>query len=137
VRSTCVGALAFAGVWVALGLPASAGAGASSPAAESAKRLPSRMLVTASEWSYVLSRTKLRPGPAIIELYNRGEDPHNLRIRRADGKGRIGRIGKAGADEGARLEFRLKRGRRYRLWCSLPTHRKRGMKATLKVRRKR
>jgi hypothetical protein len=101
-----------------------------------AERTPSRLLVTASEWRYVLSRAKLRGGPAIIQLYNGGEDPHNLRIRRASG-GAVRRIATLEPGEAGSVELRLGRGKRYRLWCSLPEHRDRGMKATLKVARAR
>jgi hypothetical protein len=101
-----------------------------------ADRTPARLLVTASEWRYVLSQAKLPRGPAIIQLYNGGEDPHNLRIRRASG-GAVRRIGKLNPGEAGSVELRLSRGKRYRLWCSLPQHRDRGMKATLKVARAR
>jgi uncharacterized cupredoxin-like copper-binding protein len=33
-------------------------------------------------------------------------------------------------------ELFLGRGKRYRLWCSLPFHRERGMRATLKISRR-
>lgn len=102
----------------------------------SAGKTPSRVLVTASEWNFVLSQPKLPPGPTILQIYNRGEDPHNLRIRRANG-GPVRRIGQQEPGATGQLEFRLQRGKRYRLWCSLPNHRGLGMKATLKVSRKR
>ena len=101
-----------------------------------AERTPSRLLVTASEWRYVLSQGKLPGGPAIVQLYNGGEDPHNLRIRRASG-GAVRRIGQLDPGEAGSVELRLGRGKRYRLWCSLPEHRDRGMRATLKVQRRR
>jgi hypothetical protein len=101
-----------------------------------AERTPSRLLVTASEWRFVLSKGKIRGGPAIVQLYNSGEDPHNLRIRRASG-GAVRRIGQLDPGEAGSVQLRLGRGKRYRLWCSLPQHRDRGMKATLKVARKR
>ena len=99
-------------------------------------RTPARLLVTASEWRYVLSQPKLPRGPAIIQLFNGGEDPHNLRIRRASG-GAVRRIAMLEPGEAGSVELRLGRGKRYRLWCSLPEHRDRGMKATLKVARAR
>jgi hypothetical protein len=97
-------------------------------------RTPARLLVTASEWRYVLSQPKLPRGPAIIQLFNGGEDPHDLRIRRASG-GAVRRVAKVGPSGTGAVELRLSRGRRYRLWCSPPQHRERGMKATLKVAR--
>jgi Copper binding proteins, plastocyanin/azurin family len=101
-----------------------------------AGKTPSRVLVTASEWNFILSQPKLPAGPTILQIYNRGEDPHNLRIRRANG-GPVRRIAQQEPGATGQLEFRLKRGKRYRLWCSLPNHRGLGMKATLKVSRKR
>ena len=46
---------------------------------------PERLLVTAREYGLSLSKTKLRAGDAIVELYDYGEDPHDLRIQRAGG----------------------------------------------------
>ena len=97
---------------------------------------PSRLLVNASEWSYVLSRAELPPGPSIVELYNRGEDPHDLTIRKNGGT-RTWTVGETLPGAGGAIELRLRRGSRYRLWCTLPAHRERGMEARLKVTRKR
>lgn len=97
---------------------------------------PSRLLVNASEWSYVLSRAELPPGPSIVELYNRGEDPHDLTIQKNGGT-RTWTVGETLPGEGGAIELRLRRGSRYRLWCTLPAHRERGMEARLKVTRKR
>lgn len=115
---------------------AAVGASLCAATVAAAEKTPSRLLVTASEWRYVLSKGKIRGGPAIVQLYNGGEDPHNLRIRRASG-GAVRRIGQLEPGEAGSVELRLGRGKRYRLWCSLPQHRDRGMKATLKVARKR
>jgi hypothetical protein len=43
---------------------------------------PSRLMVSASEWDLMLSRGRLGPGPAIVQLPNRGEDDHDLRLKR-------------------------------------------------------
>lgn len=113
-------------------VPLAALFGGSAPAAEDP---PSRLLVTASEWSLVLSRGEIDPGRAIIQMYNRGEDPHNLRLRKRSG-GAVRRIAELEPAATGQLEMRLKKGARYRLWCSLEGHRELGMKATLKVRRR-
>ena len=97
---------------------------------------PSRLLVNASEWTYVLSRAELPPGPSIVELYNRGEDAHDLTMKRNGGT-RTWTVGETLPGEGGAIELRLRRGSRYRLWCTLPAHRERGMEAKLKVTRKR
>ncbi len=73
-------------------LLALAGPIASAAAAPAAEPPPSRLLVTAREYSLTLSRAKLRAGPAIVQLYNFGEDPHDLNLRRI-GADRVREIG--------------------------------------------
>ena len=104
---------------------------AASPASSAAPN-PERLLVTADEWSLVLSKRKLDPGKAIVELYNRGEDAHDVRIKRG-GRSRYVPIPETGSEESNRVETRFKRGKRYVLWCSLAGHRELGMEAELRV----
>jgi hypothetical protein len=92
---------------------------------------PARLQVTALEWEYRLSRGKIVAGPALVELVNLGEDEHDLRLRRAGGT-RTYRLGKVLPGERALLSARLRPGR-FRLWCSLPNHAQRGMRAELQV----
>jgi hypothetical protein len=92
---------------------------------------PARLQVTALEWEYRLSRARVVAGPALVELVNLGEDEHDLRLRRAGGT-RTYRLGKVLPGERGLLSARLAPGR-YRLWCSLPRHAERGMKAQLRV----
>lgn len=94
---------------------------------------PSRLLVRTSEWNIVLSRAEIGPGPAIVQMYNQGEDPHNLRIRKQKG-GPVRRIAELEPGETGTVELGLREGTRYRLWCSLPGHEQLGMRARLKVR---
>jgi hypothetical protein len=94
---------------------------------------PARLQVAADEFSYSLSRQSIKAGPAIVQLVNYGEDEHDLRLRRAGGT-RTYRIGKVRPGELGELEARLLPGR-FTLWCSLADHRRRGMSATLVVRR--
>ena len=74
---------AFAGAAVCatvLGLPgAVAGAGRERP--------PARLMVSADEHFLMLSRQSIVAGPALIQFHNRGEDPHDLRLRRISGPG--------------------------------------------------
>lgn len=106
-------------------------------AAAPAAQAPSRLLVSAREWSLTLSRPSVKAGPAIVQLANRGEDAHDLRLRRLDRRGRMtGRsltIAEVRPGELGELEGRLARGR-WRLYCTLPGHAKLGMKATLRAR---
>ncbi len=97
---------------------------------------PSRVLVNADEWSLVLSRPKVDKGPALIDVYNNGEDPHDLHLQRIGGP-RVFELPELEPAGGDRLAVSLRRASRYRLWCSLEGHRALGMEATLKVSRKR
>lgn len=92
-----------------------------------------RVQVSAKEFWYALSRKTVAGGPAIVELVNFGEDPHDLRLRRVGGthtyKSPVVQPG-AYFD----LELKLQPGR-YKLWCSIADHEALGMKALLTVRK--
>ena len=93
---------------------------------------PSRTQVVAREFSFQLSRTQLRPGRAVIELANFGQDAHDLRLQRVGARHIAGtRVVEAG--DRAELTVKLQPGR-YSFWCSLADHRARGMSATIVVR---
>lgn len=89
--------------------------------------------VVEKEWSLVMSRTSVRSGRVTIEAVNFGTDAHDLvvqskvkdskpmRFKQMDPRGRTERT------------LRLPAGR-YALWCSLPGHKAKGMRATLTVR---
>jgi hypothetical protein len=94
---------------------------------------PARVQVAADEFTYSLSRQSIKAGPAIVQLVNYGEDEHDLRLRRTGGT-RIYRIGKVRPGRLGELETRFLPGR-FTLWCSLADHRRRGMVATLVIRR--
>jgi plastocyanin len=92
---------------------------------------PARVQVSAKEFSYSLSRHKVVAGPAIVELVNFGEDPHDLRLERIGG-GRVWKTPLVYPGAYYDLEAKLVPGR-YRLWCSVGNHRKLGMQAVLTV----
>lgn len=92
---------------------------------------PSRVQVVALEFQYRLSRLRLHPGPARIELVNLGEDEHDLALRRIGGT-RTYTLGKVLPGGRSVLRTRLRAGR-YHLWCSLADHAARGMRADLRV----
>jgi hypothetical protein len=96
---------------------------------------PARLLVTAREWSLALSKQKIDPGPAIVQLYDFGEDPHDLAIQRVGGA-KVFRIPEILPGETGTLNLRMRRASRYRLWCSLPEHAERGMTTSLRTARK-
>ena len=101
-------------------------------AADTAAAAPARLLVEAREFNLTLSRAKIKHGPAIVQMVNRGEDPHDLAFRRIGG-GRRKAIAKTLPGDLGEWEGRLRKGR-YRLFCTLEGHRALGMRATLRVR---
>jgi hypothetical protein len=126
----CLGSLV--GIGIAVGP-----AGATGAAETAAARAPAHILVYAQEWSLWSSRGSLPSGRVSVQMWNRGQDAHDLRIRRVGAGGRM--IGSAQAlsvtSSGAlgTARWRLRPGR-YELYCSLSDHRARGMHTTLRVR---
>jgi hypothetical protein len=119
------------------GLVAIVAAGAATSLSQAASRPPARMLVYAQEWSLWPSRGSVAAGRVIVQLWNRGEDAHDLRIRRLDARGRM-----TGRAQGVRItqsgklseaNWRLKPGR-YELYCSMPGHLRLGMHTRFRVR---
>jgi plastocyanin len=102
-----------------------------SPAAASSQ--PARLQVTATEFSFVLSRPAVPAGTAIVGLVNMGEDDHDLVLRRAAPGARAWGVRTTLPGEFRERSLRLVPGR-YQLWCTIADHRARGMRATLRVR---
>jgi hypothetical protein len=92
---------------------------------------PPRVQVSAKEFYFVLSRTRLRSGPAIVELVNLGEDVHDLRLQRIGGK-RVYATPVVQPGDYFDLGVTLVPGR-YRVWCGIANHRELGMRAVLTV----
>lgn len=102
-------------------------------AAWAATSPPSRVQVSAQEYSFGLSRQTVRAGSAVVELVNLGEDPHDLRLQRVGAKHVAG---SPLVEPGDRVDLALKLAPgRYRLWCSVANHAALGMRATLVVAR--
>jgi uncharacterized cupredoxin-like copper-binding protein len=78
----------------------------------------------------VLSRSTLPAGAALIELTNRGEDPHNLRLERADGA--AVEVPETASGQVTKAAATLAPGE-YRVYCALPGHDALGMHAKLMV----
>lgn len=93
---------------------------------------PARVQVSAKEFSYTLSRLRVHPGRATVELVNFGMDPHDLRIERV-GARHIAGLPVVAPGGHADLTLTLRRGR-YLFWCSIANHRRLGMHAVLTVR---
>lgn len=111
---------------IAVGIAAAAGGIASASS-------PGRLFVNAKEFSLVLSRQKLAAGSARIQLYNAGEDAHDLRLKRVGGTRTLS-IRETTPGNVTELRTVLRSGT-WKLWCSLPGHAQAGMRATLHVAR--
>ena|SRR5437899_171678 len=87
--------------------------------------------VTQVEYRLGLSRGSVRAGLLALEVIDRGQDPHDLRLR-ALGSGRRGAIPQLRPGQRWDGVINLRPGL-YALWCSLPEHARLGMRATLRV----
>lgn len=101
------------------------------PASPALAPAPARVQVSAKEFYFALSRRTVVAGPAIVELVNFGEDPHDLRLERMGG-GRLWKTPLVYPGAYYDLDATLVPGR-YRLWCSVGNHRQLGMRAVLTV----
>jgi hypothetical protein len=89
--------------------------------------------VVAEEFRYSLSRTTVRAGRVIVELVNRGQDTHDLDLRRVGGT-RTYHFPDVQPGQVVDRELKLVPGS-YLLWCAVADHHERGMHAVLRVRR--
>ncbi|HWX73686.1 MAG TPA: hypothetical protein VNZ05_00170 [Solirubrobacteraceae bacterium] len=87
--------------------------------------------VVAVEYHFSLSRTTVPAGKVILQFVNHGQDEHNLNVAAGDGS-LAGWFANAPASAMASEQFELRPGS-YTLFCSLPEHEQKGMKATLLV----
>jgi plastocyanin len=88
--------------------------------------------VTAAEYSFTLSRSSVPAGKVVFEFVNGGQDEHNLNIEPGEEGSLLGSFPTAPAKAVSDLQLEVKPGT-YTLFCSLPHHESRGMKATLLV----
>jgi plastocyanin len=115
----------------------SAGSGTPSPTEPPvAPAGPAHVQVTAEDTSgyhFILSRTSVPAGPVVIEFVNHGQDEHNLHaVEPAEGTEAGGLKENVKPDARTDLTLNLHAGS-YTLFCSLPGHEAKGMKATLAV----
>jgi len=87
--------------------------------------------VTAVEYSFTLSRTTVPAGKVILEFDNKGQDEHNLNALGPEGE-LASTFANEQPDGVTDQTVVLKKGT-FTLFCSLPEHEKKGMKATLIV----
>jgi hypothetical protein len=95
---------------------------------------PARLLVEATEFRFTLSRTTVKAGPAIIQLAIRGEDPHDLKLRKlGKARARIASVPETLPGGVAEWRGKLTKGR-WELYCSIQGHKAAGMRTVLNVR---
>jgi plastocyanin len=87
--------------------------------------------VTAVEYHFTLSRTTVPAGNVIFDFVNHGQDEHNLNVAPPEGP-LEGSVADTPSEGMGQVEIQLRPGT-YTLFCSLPEHEKKGMKATLTV----
>jgi plastocyanin len=111
--------------------PSSVGGGTGTPPAPAPRPL-GHLQVIAREFSFTASRLTLAAGTVAIELNNRGQDPHDLRVERADdaATGFDFALTKPSTLTSRKLE--LTPGT-WKLYCTLPGHDQAGMHATVTV----
>jgi plastocyanin len=95
---------------------------------------PAHVQVTAEDteaFRFVLSRPSVPAGEVVIEFVNHGQDEHNLNVKPGEGEVE-GSLPNTAPNAHPSLSLKLHAGS-YTLFCSLPHHEEKGMKATLKV----
>jgi plastocyanin len=105
-----------------------------SPSEETTQPPPSAVpvvQVTAVEYHYTLSRTTVPAGKVILEFVNRGQDEHNLNVQPSSGASAAA-FPTVTPGTVTKMEVELRPGT-YTLFCSLPGHEAKGMKASLTV----
>jgi plastocyanin len=90
-----------------------------------------RVQVTATEYAFSLSRTSVPAGKVVVEFVNKGQDEHNLNVLPHEGElaGSFANTQSGGIRDSTMV---LHPGS-YTLFCSLPEHAQKGMRATLMV----
>ena len=109
---------------------------AARPPGGGAAHAPSRLLVYAQEWSLWPSRPSVKAGTVIVQLWNRGQDSHDLRVRRLSRGAMVGRAQADAVTQSGKLSqatWRLPPGS-YELYCSMPGHLKKGMHTRITVK---
>lgn len=87
--------------------------------------------VTAVEFGFSLSRTTVPAGKVIVQFVNHGQDEHNLNFLSGESE-LAGSFANTPSHGIVQEQLELRPGT-YTLFCSLPEHEQKGMKATLVV----
>jgi uncharacterized cupredoxin-like copper-binding protein len=108
-----------------LALIAAAAVAAPGTAAAARDARPTKVTVSASEWSFTLSRKSVRKGPVLFLVINRGLVPHDFMIA-----GQVTPTIPSG--QTATIQVVLRVGR-YPYRCTFPGHAAAGMHGVLRV----
>ena len=113
--------------------PASSGSGGGEAEAPTPGEPPSipHVQVTAVEYSFTLSRWTVPAGKVIFEFVNNGQDEHNLNIDGSEGE--LASTFANTPSKGVHDQTVEMHAGTYVMFCSLPEHESKGMKATLVV----
>jgi plastocyanin len=87
--------------------------------------------VSAVEYSFSLSRTSVPAGKVVLQFVNNGQDEHNLDLEAGEGPP-TSAFANTPSKGVSTLELDMHPGS-YTLFCTLPGHEAKGMKATLLV----
>ena len=115
------------------GAPVGKGTPAKPPTA--APATPTHVEITAEDteaFRFVLSRSTVPAGKVILEFVNHGQDEHNLNAVEENEDSVAGSLPNTPSNGHLSLTVDLRPGS-YTLFCSLPGHEAKGMKATLVV----
>jgi hypothetical protein len=93
---------------------------------------PAYVGVMSREFSLSLSRPTVAPGEVIVQLANRGEDPHDLKAAPEDASEPVVDIAETPPGVVVAQQVRMEAGT-WRLWCSMPGHEQLGMHVRLRV----
>lgn len=107
-----------------------------------ARPAPTNLLITASDgahWSLVPSRTRLPAGTIHVELWNDGQDVHDVEVQRVNAAGEmtgpiLASVHPTDPGDITHATWHLKVGR-YELYCSMPGHFAMGMHSEITVTR--
>ena len=112
-----------------------AGGGAAPKETPAAPAGPAHVQVTAEDsngYHFILSRISVPAGPVVIEFVNHGQDEHNLHTLEPGEGAEGGSLTNTPPGAHPQLSLEMRPGS-YTLFCSLPGHEAKGMKATLVV----
>lgn len=109
-------------------------AGPSAPARPVAAPRSTAVGIGLTEWQVTLGRPRVPAGRLRFNVTNLGEDGHDFVMRTRDGA-IVTRLPELAAGARRTATVKVRRPGRYVLFCDLPRHEARGMKARLTVAR--